>query len=84
MNAFQKKSVKLTSGVLVLMLVTFICIRLTCGSSSALITAAKPNMLPRVLFNSAASWMVLWSRAALSSVLPVQPSRSTATMIDMV
>ena len=57
---------------------------LTCGSSRALITAAKPNMLPRLLFSSAANWMVLWSRAALSSVLPVQPSRSTATMMDMV
>jgi len=56
----------------------------TCVISRAFITAAKLNMFPMVLFSSAASWMVLWSRAARSSVLPVQPRMSTAIMMDMV
>ncbi len=56
----------------------------TCGSSKALMMAAKPNMFPMVLLSSAAIWMILCSRPALSSVVPVQPNTSTANMMAMV
>ena len=46
--------------------------------------AAKPNRFPRLLLSSAAIWIALCSKAALSSAVPVHPSTSTASMMDMV
>lgn len=64
------------------------CVRVfrerTCGSSNALMMAANPNMLPMVLLSSAAIWIILCSKPALSSVVPVQPSTSTASVVAMV
>lgn len=56
----------------------------TCGSSKALMMAANPNMLPMVPLSSAAIWIILCSKLALSSVVLVQPSTSTATVVAMV
>ncbi|TNN71721.1 hypothetical protein EYF80_018072 [Liparis tanakae] len=57
---------------------------LTWGSSSALMTAVKPNMSPVVVLSSAAIWMSLCSRPARSSVEPVQPRSCTASAVAMV
>lgn len=60
------------------------CFISTCGSSNTLITAAKPNMLPKLVFSSDAREIILCSREPLSSTLPVQPNSTIASMMDMV
>lgn len=60
------------------------CFISTCGSSKTLITAAKPNMLPKLVFSSDANEIILCSRDPLSSTLPVQPNSTMASMMDMV